>query len=115
VVPTLRGNSAAEAARLILTEAPERFMLLGFSLGGIVALEIAALAPERVAGLALIDATARPDPEAKASPRRKAVSKARMQGMDGYILDSWATLVSRANAKDEALRETIMAMARDAG
>lgn len=54
-VPELTGaDSATEMARSILGGAPPRFSLCGFSLGAIVALEITALAPQRVERLALI-------------------------------------------------------------
>lgn len=108
-------RTARDLAARILSEAPAAFNLLGFSLGGIVALEMMAQAPERIAGLALIDTTPRPDPRDNAKARRAAVAKARAEGMDGYILDAWAQLVSPANAQDLLLRETIIAMARDAG
>jgi pimeloyl-ACP methyl ester carboxylesterase len=42
-------------ARNILATVPSRFMLAGHSMGGRVALEIMALAPERVSRLALLD------------------------------------------------------------
>ncbi len=76
--PTLTGGlrgarSMPAMAQKLLAEAPERFLLLGFSLGGIAALEIAAQAPERLAGLILIDTTPRPDPQANAAPRRAAI------------------------------------------
>lgn len=102
------------AAR-ILDQAPERFSLLGFSLGGIVALEMMAQAPERIAQLALVDTTARPDPEANAAKRRAAVAKARAEGMDGYIADAWHNLVAPENVADGELAALIAAMARDAG
>ena len=41
-------ETTAALAGQILAEAPERFALLGFSLGGIVALEMLAQAPERI-------------------------------------------------------------------
>jgi len=50
----------AMAARL-LDDAPERFVLVGLSMGGYVAHEVMRLAPERVSGLALISTSARPD------------------------------------------------------
>lgn len=107
-------STPALAAR-ILREAPERFSLIGFSLGGIVALEMVAQAPGRIARLALIDTTPRPDPAANAPLRRAAVQRARAQGMDGYIADSWSRLVSPDNLGDKDLEAVIAAMARDAG
>ncbi len=106
-------RTTKELAAKLLAMAPERFALLGFSLGGIVALEMAAQAPERIVGLALIDTTAAPDANFEA--RRAAVEKARGEGMELYILDGWDKLVSPANAADEKLRAAIVAMAVDAG
>lgn len=108
-------RSAAGQACQILKRAPERFALAGFSLGGIVALEITAQAPERVLGLALIDTTPRPDPKANAANRRALAKKAHEEGMDGYILDTWSKLVSPANLDDKVLKATILDMARRAG
>jgi pimeloyl-ACP methyl ester carboxylesterase len=104
-----------DLARKILADAPANFDLLGFSLGGIAALEIMAQAPQRVTRLALVDTTARPDPEVNAAPRRKAVLDAREKGMEGFILDAWERLVASGNVGDQALRETILKMARDCG
>lgn len=46
-------------AEALLAEAPERAWWLGWSLGGLVALEAARLAPERVAGLVLVASSPR--------------------------------------------------------
>lgn len=108
-------RSAPALAGRILEGAPERFIALGFSLGGIVALEMAAQAPERVRGLILVDTTPRPDPESNAAVRRAAVAKAREMGIDGYIEDAWDKLVAPVNARDAALRQTILGMARRGG
>lgn len=104
-----------ELAEVVLAAAPPSFLLAGFSLGGICALEMVAKQPQRIAKLALIDTTARPDLPANAAVRRKAVRDARETGMDGYILDAWQRLVAPVNVEDETLRETIVAMARDCG
>src|SRR5437868_10378145 len=56
-------ESAPDIARHLLQTLPPRFALGGFSLGGIIALEMIAQQPERITRLALIDTTARPDPE----------------------------------------------------
>jgi len=62
------------AASVLKLASAKRFVLLGLSLGGYVAFEIMRQAPERVAGLVLMDTTARPDtPEASA--KREALIK----------------------------------------
>ncbi|MGE0283429.1 MAG: alpha/beta fold hydrolase, partial [Rhizobiaceae bacterium] len=101
-----------DLARKILSTAPARFSLLGFSLGGMAALEMIAQRPDRVERLCLVDTTPRPDPEANAAVRRAAVARARADGMDTFILDTWPKPVSSANAADVTLRDTICAMAR---
>lgn len=115
VVEMSAETSTSDLATRVLRYAPEQFSLLGFSLGGIVALEMIAQAPDRIARLALIDTTPRPDPQANAGKRRAAVTKARVDGMDGYIGEAWSNLVSPANVGRDDLRQTIVAMARDAG
>jgi pimeloyl-ACP methyl ester carboxylesterase len=56
-----RDDSIAAMAARVLAEMPARFALVGFSLGGHVALEIMRRAPDRVSRLALIAATAGPE------------------------------------------------------
>ena len=52
-------DSVAEMAQSVLAQAPPRFALAGHSLGGIVALEVARQAPERVTRLALLNTSGR--------------------------------------------------------
>src|SRR3954468_23821013 len=60
-----RDQSIAAIAHRILGAAPPRFALAGLSMGGYIALEIMRQAADRVARLALLDTSARPDlPEA---------------------------------------------------
>ena len=56
-----RDHTMAAIARRILAAAPPRLALVGLSMGGYVAFEILRQAPDRVAGLALLDTSARPD------------------------------------------------------
>ena len=46
-------------ARRVLAGAPERFVLVGFSMGGFVARVLALMAPERVSGVAFVASSAR--------------------------------------------------------
>ena len=67
---TLQDDTLEGMARRILAAAPPSFCLAGVSMGGMVAMEILRLAPERVRGLALVDTNARPDTEEQAERRR---------------------------------------------
>lgn len=59
-----RDDSIAAMAQRVLATAPDTFNLAGLSLGGIVALEVIRLAPERVERLALLDTNHKaPTPE----------------------------------------------------
>jgi pimeloyl-ACP methyl ester carboxylesterase len=46
-------------ARRVLAETPERFVLIGFSMGGFVSRVLTLMAPERVAGVAFVASSAR--------------------------------------------------------
>jgi 4-hydroxy-2-oxoheptanedioate aldolase len=58
-------SSVEEIAESVLASAPPRFSLVGHSLGALVALAIVRQAPQRVARLALINASARPPTQAQ--------------------------------------------------
>jgi pimeloyl-ACP methyl ester carboxylesterase len=65
--PMLGANTVQGLAAQVLAHAPPRFALAGLSMGGIVAMEVIAQAPERVTHLALLDTNPRAEtPEAKA-------------------------------------------------
>lgn len=52
---TLSDDSLGAMAGRLLAGAPERFVVAGLSMGGMVAMEAMARAPERVAGAVLMD------------------------------------------------------------
>ncbi len=108
-------RSARELAGKLLAGAPPRVSLLGFSLGGIVAMEMVAQAPERIERLALLSTTPRPDPPANAQTRRDAVARARRLGIGSYVDDNWERFVAPARLEDADLRVSIARMAREVG
>jgi pimeloyl-ACP methyl ester carboxylesterase len=64
-----RAASVEEMASQVLASAPAKFIPVGFSLGGIVALEIARSSPERLLGLVLADTNAFADLPERAAAR----------------------------------------------
>jgi pimeloyl-ACP methyl ester carboxylesterase len=111
-IPINGAELTTALARQILATAPPSFALVGFSLGGIVALEIAALAPDRVAGLALIATTARPDPTENAETRRKLVTDASKRGLTAHYLDQvWPGSTAPLRQHSATLRAIGVAMA----
>ena len=95
--PDLPGHGeAAEAPRPItfpgcvehvLDEAPARFTLCGYSLGGRVALHVALAAPERVARLVLVSSTAGIEDPAERARRRHSDERLAQELEDGPFED----------------------------
>jgi pimeloyl-ACP methyl ester carboxylesterase len=71
------GEGIGGIAQSILRDAPPRFALLGFSMGGYIAFEVIRRAPDRVARLCLLDTTARPDTSEATQKRRDNIAKTR--------------------------------------
>lgn len=76
-------DSIAAMAQHVLASAPPVFALAGFSMGGYVAFEIMRRAPARVARLALLDTSARPDTPARAQQRRDLIALAERGAFKG--------------------------------
>jgi len=110
-----RGETMAEIARQILAAAPSRFRLAGLSMGGYIALEIMRQAPARVAKLALLDTSARPEALEQTERREKLIALAQK----GHFLEInnvlWPVLVDPSRQSDAALRAAIDRMAEESG
>lgn len=111
-VPHLLGhNSLGAMADAVLAEAPERFALGGFSMGGRVALEIWRRAPERVTRLALVSASIHPVAEGEAEKRRPMLDLAIEKGM-AELAKLWFPRIVRPELlADKALMTTLTDMA----
>lgn len=86
------GDGIAGIAAGILRDAPPRFALLGFSLGGYLAFEMVRQAPGRVVKLCLLDTTARPDTPEATAKRQERIAIVRNGGfsktLDGAFEDA---------------------------
>jgi pimeloyl-ACP methyl ester carboxylesterase len=108
-------DSMAGLAESALAAAPQRFALAGLSMGGYVALEILRRAPKRVAGLALIDTSARPDTEEQGRRRRGLLALARTGEFKGVTPRLLPMLLHPDRLEDAALTGRVMAMAARIG
>ena len=112
---TLDDTMAGMADRL-LQDAPERFAVLGLSMGGILAMEVVARAPGRVLGAALLNTN--PFAETTDARERRLAQAADVRGrgltalVEGTFLPAY---LAPDNPRGEAIRALVRAMAADAG
>lgn len=105
-----RGEDIESMAAAILSDAPERFVAVGFSMGGYVARELARIAPERVEALILIATSARGDTEELIRQRRSSL-KAPPKAFKGLSRPAIVSSLHPDLADDEAM----IARVRDMG
>lgn len=102
-------------ARSILAAAPARFALIGLSMGGYLSFEIMRLAPERVAKLALLDTSARPESAAQSENRRVQMALAGQGRLIEAVDSSFPRQVHPSRRDDTTLRATFRLMAEETG
>jgi pimeloyl-ACP methyl ester carboxylesterase len=115
-IPSFHGLDsfdAMAAAALALTEGP--FALAGHSMGGRVAMLVAAMAPGRVQRLALLDTAAHlPTPDER-ERRLALVAIGETHGIEA-VIDSWLPpMIAPDRRHDTVLWDAIAAMIRRAG
>lgn len=112
ITPPISGAESAEqlAAQLLAT-LPARFLLVGFSLGALVALEMQAQARARIAGLTLIAVNPLADAPHRAAGRIALADQAARAGMRTVIEQLWPHSVHASRLQDDELLETLAGMA----
>lgn len=110
---TFQDDDLSAMAARVLAAAPERFALAGLSMGGYLAFEILRQAPERVAKLALLDTSARPDTPEQTTKREEAVAASEKAGM-AAVIRSGLDMLLAAGASSE-LRRAVVAMGERVG
>jgi len=110
-----RADSMAGIAASILANAPQRFRLLGLSMGGYIAFEIMRQASERVTALALLDTSARPDAPEQTQARQEQIALARERSMAIVATALYPRLVHPDRVRDDELEAVIRQMAQDTG
>lgn len=110
-----RGDTMSAIAAAILAEAPPRFALLGFSMGGYIAFEILRQAPERVSRLCCLATMARPDSAEQAENRRRMLALAEAGKFDSVAGANFPNTVHPDNAGDSQLKAAHLSMALATG
>ncbi|MGD1878527.1 MAG: alpha/beta fold hydrolase [Kiloniellaceae bacterium] len=115
VADLTRHDTTATMAESVLEAMPERFALASLSMGGYVALEIMAQAPERVVRLALLDTRAQTDSEETAARRRGLIELAEKGQFKGVTPRLLPQFIHTARLDDAALTGTVQGMAERVG
>lgn len=115
VADLTRDDSLAAMAKRALDGAPERFALAGLSMGGYVALEIVATAPERVERLALLDTSGRADTPEQLRRRQGLIALAGRGEFKGVTPRLLPMLIHPDRIEDKALTAIVMGMAERVG
>lgn len=111
-----RDNNIASMAARALGDYSGAHTLIGFSMGGIVALEIARQAPERVKGLILVDTNAGADLPERAAARPVQQHRVRNGELANIVADELKPAYLAAQNRDnEPLRSLLFDMAMRLG
>jgi pimeloyl-ACP methyl ester carboxylesterase len=102
-------------ATALLAEAPGQLLLIGASMGGMLALEVARQAPQRVRGIALLGSTARPDTPELITLRTQAIALFEAGRMDEVLRANVMFAFHPLHARSQALVGSYLAMIRRAG
>lgn len=111
----IRDDTMAAIARRILAEAPSRFALAGHSMGGYICLEMVRQAPERVAHLALLNTSARPELPEVSERRRGWIAEVKAGGYRAVVDRLFANFVHPSRTGDANLKKIVLDMADDVG
>lgn len=114
-VPPVNAEDSMQAmAAAVLDQAPERFALAGFSMGGYVAAEMLRQAPQRVTRLAMLDTSARIDDAPKAAGRRNAIDACE-RGDYAQVIEGMLEVLLHPDRQSEPLADFVRAMAARVG
>lgn len=115
LAPISTHDTTATLAAEVLAHAPPRFALAGLSMGGIVAMEIMAQAPERVERLALLDTNPRAELREVKAKRGPQMEKARAGQLRALMREEMKPNYLAEGPGKKAVMDLCMAMALDLG
>jgi len=111
----LREPTLPRMATRLLHEQPGSHVLVGASMGGMLALEVWRQAPQRVRAIALLGSTARPDTPELITLRTQACAMFAAGRIDEVLRANVLFAFHPTNGRDEPLVQRYLAMLRRAG
>ncbi len=109
-------ETIASFALRLLANAPLRFHLAGLSMGGIVAFEVWRQAKDRIASLALLNATPFADSPARRETRLSQIERVRRGALKSVVMEELKpNYLAEPHKQDKALLTDIYAMAERLG
>lgn len=109
-------DTVESMARRLLEGAPERFILAGLSMGGIVAFEVLRQAPQRVAGLVLLNTTPFSVSPARKKERLSQIDRVNNGALKTVVMEELKPNYLGAKTKqDKQLLNIIYGMAESLG
>ncbi len=102
--------SIPDMARALLARHPGRLILAGHSMGGRVAMEMARMAPGRIAGMALLNTGMHPRREGEEAKRQAMIDLAHHQGMAALAAAWLPGMLNAETTPDPALMADLTAM-----
>jgi pimeloyl-ACP methyl ester carboxylesterase len=115
LAPITAFDTIQALAAEVLAQAPARFNLAGLSMGGIVAMEIMAQAPQRVTRLALMDTNPRAETPERQQAREPQINKVRAGQLAAVMRDELKPNYLVDSPRKPAILDICMAMASDLG
>jgi pimeloyl-ACP methyl ester carboxylesterase len=115
IADNTRADTIAAIAADVLAAAPPRFSLAGLSMGGYIAFEIMRQAAGRVAKLALLDTSARPDTPEQTQRRHAQIATAQAGGFAEIPDQQYPLLFHPDHLGNQQLRQITRLMASETG
>ncbi len=113
---TTRDDTIAAMAARALAQVDGPVLPVGFSMGAIVALEMARQAPDRIAGLVLLNANPAADLPERAAVRPRQQADVRAGRLEAVVVGELKPrYLARANRGDRVLLDLLRAMAMNLG
>ncbi len=110
-----RGRTMTELAEAVLGDAPKEFALAGLSRGGIGAMEMMRLAPERITRLALMDTNPLAETPETAANREPQIVAARAGRLEAVMRDEMKPRYLAPGPLQFEVLNTVMEMAKALG